>query len=495
MAAVPYEGHAAAAPVRLNQPEGEATRLLYERHQRKILAFCQHQLGNREEAEDATQITFMNAFRGLKRGTSPEFESAWLYKIAHNVCLTKQRNSYRRRLVEAPSDFELIEEVVPAYDGDSDELFGLTSALRVLPEQQRRALLLREWQGLSYREIADELRLTQGAVEALLFRARRSLAAALTTDPSERRGRGRPRMASSSAGSGLAAALKSLLLGGGVKVAATAATVAATSVVVAAPVVRHDVAVAALRSDAADRPASAHAVPKPVRVHRAALPVVHVKGAASLRAFAAPHASAKKPVAMVVAAPVAHLRLVAAPRILAPKAHAPEAIVVPPAPAPAPPEPAPPAPPAPPSEPAAAADVPAPSAAADPQPPAPAPAPVVDESRPAPGQAKRVLATSTSPAPPQAQTVIVATVNQPAPEPPPAADPASAPATSWVPPGQAKRDQAAPAADTSTQVAPAPATADSPPDATFVPPGQAKKADDGTADAGRGQGRGRGSDG
>jgi RNA polymerase sigma-70 factor, ECF subfamily len=193
MAAVPYEGHAAATPIRLHQSEGEATRLLYERHQRKILSFCQHQLGNREEAEDATQITFLNAFRGLKRGTSPEFESAWLYKIAHNVCLTKQRNSYRRRLVEAPSDFELIEEVVPAHEGETDELFGLTSALRVLPEQQRRALLLREWKGLSYREIADEMRLSQAAVETLLFRARRSLADALTADPSERRKRGRPR--------------------------------------------------------------------------------------------------------------------------------------------------------------------------------------------------------------------------------------------------------------------------------------------------------------
>src|ERR1700758_1548157 len=158
MAAVPYEGHAAASSIRLRQSEGEATRLLYERHQRKILAFCQHQLGNREEAEDATQITFLNAFRGLKRGTSPEFEAAWLFKIAHNVCLTKQRNSYRRRLVEAPSDLELIEERVPARGGDTDELFGLQSALRVLPEQQRRALLLREWQGLSYKEIADEMR-------------------------------------------------------------------------------------------------------------------------------------------------------------------------------------------------------------------------------------------------------------------------------------------------------------------------------------------------
>src|SRR5437868_11408072 len=195
MAAVPYEGHAAATPFRPSQSEDEATRLLYERHQRKILSFCQHQLGNREEAEDATQITFLNAFRGLKRGTSPEFESAWLYKIAHNVCLTKQRNSYRRRLVEAPSDFDLIEEIVPAHEGESDELFGLTSALRLVPEQQRRALLLREWQGLSYKEIADELRLSQAAVETLLFRARRSLAEALTTDPTERRQRGRPRLA------------------------------------------------------------------------------------------------------------------------------------------------------------------------------------------------------------------------------------------------------------------------------------------------------------
>src|SRR5258707_10992564 len=129
MAAVPYEGHAAAVPSRLAS-EDEATRLLYERHQRKILSFCMHQLGNREEAEDATQVTFLNAFRGLRRGTSPEFESAWLFKIAHNVCLTKQRNSHRRGLIEAPSDFTLIEERVPAHENDSDELFGLPEALR-----------------------------------------------------------------------------------------------------------------------------------------------------------------------------------------------------------------------------------------------------------------------------------------------------------------------------------------------------------------------------
>jgi RNA polymerase sigma factor (sigma-70 family) len=178
-------------------PEGEATRLLYERNGRKIFAFCLHQLGNREEAEDATQTTFLNAFRGLKRGTTPEFETAWLFKIAHTVCITKQRSSFQRRLVEASTDFDVIEEVVPAREEDTDELFGLTTALRTVPEQQRRALLLREWQGLSYKEIAEEMRLSQAAVETLLFRARRSLAGALSRDGAERPEpprRGRPRL-------------------------------------------------------------------------------------------------------------------------------------------------------------------------------------------------------------------------------------------------------------------------------------------------------------
>jgi len=199
MAAVPLEQYV-PAPSRLAESEDELARRLYERHHGKILAFCRHQLGNREEAEDATQTTFLNAYRGLKRGASPEFESAWLYKIAHNVCLTIHRNSHRRRLVEAPNDFELIEERIPAYSGDTDELFGLTRALRVLPEQQRRALLLREWKGLSYKEIADEMRLTQAAVETLLFRARRSLADGLVAEPAQKRRPGRPRLAVVAAG-------------------------------------------------------------------------------------------------------------------------------------------------------------------------------------------------------------------------------------------------------------------------------------------------------
>ena len=190
MAAVPSIGRASAVQARPAAPEAELTRTLYERHNRQIFSYCLHQLGNREEAEDATQTTFMNAFRGLQRGVVPELESAWLFKIANNVILTRRRSSSRRRRVETPGDLDAIQDLLPSREADADELIRLTDALSGMPEQQRRALLLREWQGLSYREIGDELELSQAAVETLLFRARRSLAQGLT-DPDAGKGRGK----------------------------------------------------------------------------------------------------------------------------------------------------------------------------------------------------------------------------------------------------------------------------------------------------------------
>ena len=192
MAAVPSIGRA-------NHVEGVApreahlTHALYEEYAHQIFRYCLHQLGSREEAEDAVQSTFLNAFRGIKRGVVPELESAWLFKIAHNVCLSRRRSTWRRKRVESPADFEVVEELTPAPSRRQDELIGLQDVLEQMPENQRRAILLREWQGLSYKEIAAEMRLSQAAVETLLFRARRSLAGALTDARAEPPRRGRPR--------------------------------------------------------------------------------------------------------------------------------------------------------------------------------------------------------------------------------------------------------------------------------------------------------------
>jgi RNA polymerase sigma factor (sigma-70 family) len=198
---------------------------LYERHAGRVFGFCLKWLRSREEAEDAAQTTFFYAWRGLGRGVVPDFESAWLLAIARNVCLSRT-DAARRRSVEIAADPSVLEAAVVA-PVRGDELAGLPEALASLTEQQRRAILLREWQGLTYREIADELGLSQSAVETLLFRARRTLAARLR----------RPL----SAGSSFLPWLKSAL-GGGAKLGVSAIVVAATATtgaVVAAQHARH----------------------------------------------------------------------------------------------------------------------------------------------------------------------------------------------------------------------------------------------------------------
>ena len=222
MAAVPSIGRAAGVEA---QPAGPgATQDLYERYSSQIYGFCVNRLGSRDEAEDATQSTFLNAHRALQRGVTPEAELAWLFKIAHNVCLTRRRSSSRRNRVESPSDLGAVQDILPAPARESaDELIRLTDALSHMPDNQRRAILLREWQGLSYHEIADDLKVSQSAVETLIFRARRALASNLERDPNRPRLLGRVRKAFDIGT--LLAATKTLF--------ATSAAVKATAAVVA----------------------------------------------------------------------------------------------------------------------------------------------------------------------------------------------------------------------------------------------------------------------
>jgi RNA polymerase sigma factor (sigma-70 family) len=205
---------------------------LFNEHHRRIYRYCLRQLGSPEEAEDAVQATYLNACRSLMDGFEPEAAQAWLFKVAHNVCLTRRRSSYRRARVERPEDLQAVQDVVAAPEAPGDELFGLDEALAGLPEQQREAILLREWQGLSYREVAAKLGLTQAAVETLIFRARRSLASALE-QPVKRR---RKLLHSLDAGA-LLASLKAAIAGNVAASVATAVAVAASATALTAAVV------------------------------------------------------------------------------------------------------------------------------------------------------------------------------------------------------------------------------------------------------------------
>jgi RNA polymerase sigma-70 factor (ECF subfamily) len=155
----------------------DATRRLYERHSSRIFGFCLSRLGSREEAEDALQTTFLNAQRGLGSGIVPEYELAWLFKIAQNVCHNRHESARRRGRVEATHDLDALQDVIASPDRSSAvSLAELTRALGAVPARQRQALLLREFQGYSYEEIASELDISVAAVETLLFRARRTVA-------------------------------------------------------------------------------------------------------------------------------------------------------------------------------------------------------------------------------------------------------------------------------------------------------------------------------
>lgn len=208
-------------------PAVEGTRLLYEQYYDRVFGYCLYQLGSREEAEDATQTTFLWAFRGLRRGVVPRAEDAWLFTIAKNACRARHRARGRRREREVVSDPHLLADISPAPAQRQDELIGLEDALARMPEVQRRAILLREWQGLSYREIAAELDISGSAVETLIFRARRSLAELLDGKPAPKRAR---RFAFDFGSLGLA--MKAALGGGAAKVAVglAVAVVMATAV-------------------------------------------------------------------------------------------------------------------------------------------------------------------------------------------------------------------------------------------------------------------------
>lgn len=181
MAAVEVAGR--AAQLEPLEPLGDVrARELYERHADRVLAYCRSRLRRREDAEDAVQTTFLHAVRNLRRGESPSHELAWLLGIARNVCLARIETVGRRgrlELVCDPVDLEASE----APSGRRDELIGLEHALAVLPEQQRRAVLLRDWRGLSYEEVAAQLGVSLANAETLIFRGRRTLAALLDEQP------------------------------------------------------------------------------------------------------------------------------------------------------------------------------------------------------------------------------------------------------------------------------------------------------------------------
>jgi RNA polymerase sigma factor (sigma-70 family) len=145
---------------------------LYRRYGRRVYCYALAVLRNPADAEDVTQTTFLNAFRAMRAGTEPELPENWLLRIAHNTCRTRFLRAARRPH-EVPFDESVQHLAVP--EDEKPNLDEVLRALSRLPFNQRSALVMRELEGRSYEEIANALDVSVSSVEALLFRARRSL--------------------------------------------------------------------------------------------------------------------------------------------------------------------------------------------------------------------------------------------------------------------------------------------------------------------------------
>jgi len=151
---------------------------LVQRYERQIYAFTYRMMGNPDDAFDLTQECFIRAYKNLDRTNAELNISAWLHRIASNACLDQLRR--RQRIRWLPWDtakheplldnhpFDDPERVATAVENTSD----VQRVLDGMSPRNRQALVLREYEGMSTREIGEVMGLSRSAVKSVLFRAR-----------------------------------------------------------------------------------------------------------------------------------------------------------------------------------------------------------------------------------------------------------------------------------------------------------------------------------
>jgi RNA polymerase sigma-70 factor (ECF subfamily) len=158
-------------------PETAGERLsgLFEEHGRMVYGLCRVLLKDADEAEDAAQQVFLSAHRNMLAGTEPREPAAWLATIARHECHGRIRARMATPLALVVDERDAVGADVEHVAGERAEIEALCTALAELPRPQREAIVLREFYGLSYDEVRIALGVTDGAVESLLFRARKRL--------------------------------------------------------------------------------------------------------------------------------------------------------------------------------------------------------------------------------------------------------------------------------------------------------------------------------
>lgn len=165
--------------VRAREGDVDAFASLVDRYETKLLRFCMRTLGDRQDAEDVVQDTFVQAWKSLNALASPEAFGTWLYRMASNRC-----TDVLRKRVSRPSDpFDPEDFGAHADDRASVEkrvearsaLERFAQVFSTLSSEQRATWVLCQMEGLSYAEVADTLGITEGSVRGRIHRARAAI--------------------------------------------------------------------------------------------------------------------------------------------------------------------------------------------------------------------------------------------------------------------------------------------------------------------------------
>ena len=160
--------------------DAEAFRELVERHQRLVIGTVARMIGT-ADAEDVAQQVFLNVWKSAPRWRPEASVTTWLMTITKRLVFNESRRRLHTRLIPQNAEEEAGPEPADSKPGPDGEVLNLElhraieSAMALLPEKERLAVILRQHEGMPYEEIAAVLEISLPAVKSLLFRARNSL--------------------------------------------------------------------------------------------------------------------------------------------------------------------------------------------------------------------------------------------------------------------------------------------------------------------------------
>jgi RNA polymerase sigma-70 factor, ECF subfamily len=146
---------------------------LYSRHKQVVYLYCTRFLGRTAAAEDIFQDVFLKCFEQLRQGKAIANMRAYLLSAAHNRCLNFMRDTKYAQCIDE------VKDLIPAPRLDQDDAQTLHLLLQQISAENREALLLCEYQGYSYNEIAEMTSVPLSTVRKRIFRARQKLRALL----------------------------------------------------------------------------------------------------------------------------------------------------------------------------------------------------------------------------------------------------------------------------------------------------------------------------